>query len=188
MVANEGEAFPAPLAIHRRSSSCGDRVVQQPVWARCRWSLMARAAASSPSRPAWISWTISVTPASTFPSAGGRRSPVEQTATSMGPVSVPQFDNVAATAPGGGVGVLEGPGPVQAFAQPGVQDDRPQPAGGEHLLAPQHRAWTLTWLRVNTRWRQRGQGLGGNTRARSGAPDFLMPSGGIPAARNQPAR
>ncbi len=45
-------------------------------------------------------------------------SPVEQTATSMGPVSVPQFDSVAATASAVAWVSWNPSGPVQALAPP----------------------------------------------------------------------
>ena len=72
--------------------------------------------------------------------------PVEHTATSMGPVSVPQSDSAAATASAvAWVSQITAAGPVQALAPPEFRITAPQPAGGQHLLAPQHGA-ALTWL------------------------------------------
>src|SRR3954468_22254034 len=97
MVASDGASMPAPLAM--------PPTVQLSLWcnATCFGTvsvvMMARAASSPPVSPPAISCTISVTPASTL-SIGSRSpiSPVEQTATSMAPVSVPQSDSAAATA------------------------------------------------------------------------------------------
>src|SRR3954447_19277259 len=97
MVASDGASMPAPLAM--------PPTVQLSLWcsATCFGTvsvvMMARAASSPPVSPPAISCTTSVTPASTS-SIGSRSpiSPVEQTATSMAPVSVPQSDSAAATA------------------------------------------------------------------------------------------
>ena len=74
------------------------------------------------------------------PSAAGHRSdPVEQTATSMAPVSVPQSDNAAATASAVAWVSWKPPGPVQALAPPELRITARSCAGGQHLLGPQHR-------------------------------------------------
>ena len=92
------------------------------------------------SDPPAISCTTSVTPASTL-SIGSRSPirPVEHTATSMAPVSVPQSDSAAATASAVAWVSWKPSGPVHALAPPELRIDRAQPPGGEHLLGPQHR-------------------------------------------------
>ena len=134
MVASDGASIPAPLAI--------PPTVQLPGWcsATCLGTvsvvMMARAASSPPVRPPAISCTSCTTPASTL-SIGSRSpiKPVEHTATSIAPVSVPHSDNAAATAFGGGVGVLEAARSGTGVGAAGIQDHRAQPPVGQHLLA-----------------------------------------------------
>jgi hypothetical protein len=81
--------------------------------------MMACAASTPPVSPPAISWTTALTPARTL-SIGSRSpiSPVEQTATSMAPVSVPQSDKAAATASAVWCASWNPPDPVQALAPP----------------------------------------------------------------------
>lgn len=117
MVASDGAIMPAPLAIAP--------TVQFWSWcsAACFGTvsvvMIARAASSPPTSPPAISWTRCSTPGSTL-SIGSRSpiSPVEQTATSTAPVSVPQVDSAAATASAVAWVSAKPSGPVQAFAPP----------------------------------------------------------------------
>ena len=102
--------------------------------------MMACAASAPPVSPPAISCTMSLTPASTL-SIGSRSpiSPVEQTATSMAPVSVPHSDSAAATASAVAWVSWKPPGPVHALAPPELRMTARSPAGRHHLLRPQHR-------------------------------------------------
>ena len=148
MVASDGASMPAPLAM--------PPTVQLSAWcsATCLGTvsvvMMARAASSPPDSPPAISCTISVTPASTL-SIGSRSpiSPVEQTATSMAPVSVPQSDSAAATASAVAWVSWKPPGPVQALAPPELRiTARSRPVVSTCWVHSTGAALTL--LRVNT--------------------------------------
>ncbi len=111
---------------------------------------MARAASSPPVSPPPSSCTISVTPASTL-SIGSRSPirPVEHTATSMGPVSVPQSDRAAATASAVAWVSWKPCDPVHALAPPEFSSTaRSRPVVSTCWLHSTGAA--LTWLRVNT--------------------------------------
>ena len=111
---------------------------------------MAWAASSPPFSPPAISCTISVTPASTL-SIGSRSpiSPVEQTATSTAPVSVPQSDNAAATASAVAWVSWKPAGPVHALAPPELRiTARSCPVVSTCCV--QSTGAALTLLRVNT--------------------------------------
>ncbi len=148
IVANDGASIPAPFAMAP--------TVQLSLWcsATCLGTvsvvMMARAASSPPVRPPAISCTISVTPASTL-SIGSRSPirPVEHTATSMGPVSVPHSDSAAATASAVAWVSWKPAGPVQALAPPEFRiTARNRPVVSTCWLHSTGAA--LTWLRVNT--------------------------------------
>jgi hypothetical protein len=112
--------------------------------------MMARAASSPLVSPPAISCTISVTPASTL-SIGNRSpiNPVEQTAISMAPVSLPQSDRAAATASAVAWVSWNPPGPVQALAPPEFRiTARRRPVVSTCWVHSTGAA--LTWLRVNT--------------------------------------
>jgi hypothetical protein len=64
-------------------------------------------------------------------------------------VSVPQSESAAATASPVAWVSWKPRGPVQRIRAAGVQDDRTQPPGGQHLLVHSTGA-ALTWLRVKT--------------------------------------
>ena len=102
--------------------------------------MMAWAASSPPFRPPAISCTISRTPASTL-SIGSRSpiSPVEQTATSTAPVSVPQSDSAAATASAVAWLSWNPAGPVQALAPPELRITARSCPVVSTWLRPQHR-------------------------------------------------
>ncbi|CKS56706.1 Uncharacterised protein [Mycobacterium tuberculosis] len=111
---------------------------------------MAWAASSPPTSPPCISCTTWATPASSL-SIGSRSpiSPVEQTATSMAPVSVPQSDNAAATASAVAWVSAKPAGPVQALAPPELRiTARSRPVVSTCWVHSTGAA--LTWLRVNT--------------------------------------
>ncbi len=148
MVASDGASMPAPLAI--------PPTVQLPGWcsATCFGTvsvvMIARAASSPPLSPPAMSCTIARTPASTL-SIGNRSpiNPVEQTATSMAPVSVPQSDNAAATASAVAWVSWKPPGPVQALAPPEFRiTARSAPVVSTCWV--QRTGAALTLLRVNT--------------------------------------
>jgi hypothetical protein len=112
--------------------------------------MIARAASSPPVRPPAISCTTSPTPASTL-SIGNRSpiSPVEHTATSIAPVSVPHSDNAAATASAVAWVSWKPAGPVQAFAPPEFRiTARSRPVVSTCCVHSTGAA--LNWLRVNT--------------------------------------
>jgi hypothetical protein len=117
MVANEGASMPAPLAM-------------PPKFHLSRWwkaaslgtvsvVMIACAASRPPERPPPISCTISVIAGITL-SIGSRSpiKPVEQTAISPAPVSVPQLLSAAANSSAVRWASWNPPGPVQAFAPP----------------------------------------------------------------------
>ena len=148
MVASDGASMPAPFAMAP--------TVQLSRWcsATCFGTvsvvMMACAASSPPVRPPAISCTMSVTPVNTL-SIGSRSPirPVEQTATSMAPVSVPQSDSAAANASAVAWVSWNPLGPVQALAPPELRiTARSRPVVSTCWVHSTGAA--LTWLRVNT--------------------------------------
>ena len=179
IVASDGASIPAPLAI---------APTVQLSWcsATCLGTvsvvMMARAASSPPVSPPAISWTTSRTPARTL-SIGSRSPirPVEHTATSIAPVSVPQSDSAAAVASAVAWVSWKPSGPVQALAPPEFRTTaRSRPVVRTCCDHSTGAALTLFRVKIPAAvW----SGPSLKTSARSSVPEALMPAE-MPVARN----